>query len=260
MFMVVAAAGALWIPGKDATPPVGQSLAIPENPEQGAQSPRDEPVRMAPVVEGEISKMSTTPSEQREVEELAFDLEPIQHEPVATSDIETDDDVSNDPEQAIALQAVPDVIEPPEATNPDGLAETEESTPIGQDRVASDPPEPPANTLAEKVSRAQFTTGIQRREPIDRVEDVVYADGNGPERLYYFTELQDMKGETVTHRWEHEGKVVAEVRFKVAGDRWRVNSSKYLPPSMTGRWQVVVTDSRGQSMTTDRFVYRGPGS
>ena len=113
-------------------------------------------------------------------------------------------------------------------------------------------------TQSPRVARAQFTNGIQDREPVDRVESVVRSDGQSNQQLYYFTDLRNLKGETVTHRWEHQGQQVAEVSFKVGGNRWRVFSRKSLPPDMTGEWQVVVSTSAGEPLQTASFVYQEP--
>ncbi len=115
-----------------------------------------------------------------------------------------------------------------------------------------------AGTQSPRVARAQFTNGIQDREPVDRVESVVRSDGQTNQQLYYFTDLRNLKGETVTHRWEHQGQQVAEVSFKVGGNRWRVFSRKSLPPDMTGEWQVVVSASDGEPLQTASFVYQEP--
>jgi hypothetical protein len=109
--------------------------------------------------------------------------------------------------------------------------------------------------LPENIARAQLTTGIEAREPIDRIESVVFTEGQQLKRLFYFTELRDMKGETIIHRWEHEGEVVAEVKFDVRGNRWRVYSSKYLSPEMTGQWRVIVVNSKGESLISANFMF-----
>lgn len=114
------------------------------------------------------------------------------------------------------------------------------------------------NISSSNVARAQFTTGIEAREPIDRVGLVFSADGEPIRTLYYFTELVNMSGETVTHRWVHDGVIVAEIPFHIGGDRWRVYSSKDLTPMMEGQWQVVVTDTQGDVIRTDRFMFQGP--
>lgn len=108
-----------------------------------------------------------------------------------------------------------------------------------------------------EIIRAQFTTGIKKREPIDEAGPVILAKKD-LKRLYYFTEVKGMAGETLIHRWEHEGEVMAKVRFPIGGDPWRTYSSKYLTPAMTGQWRVIVTDSKGNSLHASRFVYRSP--
>jgi type II secretory pathway predicted ATPase ExeA len=104
-----------------------------------------------------------------------------------------------------------------------------------------------------KVVRAQFTTGIREREPINQLGPVIQAAKAG--QLYYFTELRNMRGETITHRWEYEGRVVTEVPFRIKSDSWRVYSRKQLTPATKGNWLVVVTDSKGEVIRRDSFKY-----
>jgi hypothetical protein len=113
------------------------------------------------------------------------------------------------------------------------------------------------------VARAQFTTGIEAREPVDRVTAVFSTNGevfslNGwpLPALYYFTEITDGSGETVIHRWEYNGRVMAETSFDIGKDRWRVYSRTELPSGMPGRWRVVVTDARGNVLKTNTLVYQ----
>lgn len=105
------------------------------------------------------------------------------------------------------------------------------------------------------VARAQFTHGIVEREPTDRIDSVFYASGEDTDRLYYFTELIGLSGETITHRWEYEGQVIATVDFEIGGNRWRVYSIKTLLPSMLGEWRVVVVDAEGNALHTAEVTY-----
>ncbi len=98
-----------------------------------------------------------------------------------------------------------------------------------------------------EVARAAFATAIEDREPVDKVEKLP-ADH---QKVYFFTELRDMAGQTVTHRWEHDGKVQAEVKFNVKGPRWRVWSSKNLPTDATGEWKVSVVNGNGEVIAED---------
>ncbi|MGE0080112.1 MAG: DUF2914 domain-containing protein [Thiohalomonadaceae bacterium] len=108
----------------------------------------------------------------------------------------------------------------------------------------SAPAQAPAQSQAEvrgEVARAQFTSNVSEREPVDNLT-ALPADAS---RIYFFTELRDMEGQTVTHRWERDGQVMAEVPFNVGGARWRVWSSKNLDSGATGEWTVTVVDGAG---------------
>ncbi|MGI8739244.1 MAG: DUF2914 domain-containing protein [Gammaproteobacteria bacterium] len=121
--------------------------------------------------------------------------------------------------------------------------------------MAPEEPEVSTSVSSDHVARAQFTTRIDAREPVDRVGAVFPSNGQSLRTLFYFTEITGLNGETVTHRWEHEGQVVAEVSFDIGSDRWRAYSSKDLNQGMKGNWRVVVTDSKGEIIKTDSFAY-----
>lgn len=125
--------------------------------------------------------------------------------------------------------------------------------------AAGTPPVPAAAPTAASastapsgtVARAQFTTGIQDREPADELT----ALSNDKTEVFFFTELKNMAGGKITHRWEHDGKVMAEKSFDVDGNRWRVWSSKQLDPNWTGEWKVTVVDANGTTLATDTLSY-----
>jgi hypothetical protein len=121
------------------------------------------------------------------------------------------------------------------------------------DASAGEPSTEPAAAPkpAGTVARAAFSTDIENREPVDKVSTLE----NDKHKIYYFTELKDMAGATVTHRWEHGGKVMAEVPFKVGGNRWRVYSSKQLEGDWTGQWKVSVVDQSGATLAVNTFDY-----
>ena len=104
---------------------------------------------------------------------------------------------------------------------------------------------------AASVSRAQFTTDIRDREPIDQV---VILD-NRVSNVYFFSELRGLEGRTVSHRWEYEGRVISEVPFEVGGPRWRVYSRKTLDSEMLGKWTVIVVDQSGWPLHAGIFEY-----
>ncbi len=92
------------------------------------------------------------------------------------------------------------------------------------------------------VVRSIFTTAVQDREPVDKLNEA----SSEQNRVFYFTELRDMSGQTAIHRWEKDGEVQAEVKFDVRGPRWRVWSSKNMMPTQAGEWKVSVLNGAGE--------------
>ena len=101
------------------------------------------------------------------------------------------------------------------------------------------------------VARDAFTSAIEDREPVDNLTQIP----NSQQRVYYFSDLRGLEGQIVTHRWEYNDQVMAEVKFKVGGPRWRVYSSKNLLPEWQGKWTVVVLDESGWPLKASMFEY-----
>lgn len=101
------------------------------------------------------------------------------------------------------------------------------------------------------VARSAFTTEISDREPTENLQNLTNDNG----QVKFFTELRDMSGQTAIHRWEYDGKVVAEIEFNVKGPRWRVWSSKSLVPAWTGDWKVSVVNGAGEVISEKNLSY-----
>ncbi len=113
--------------------------------------------------------------------------------------------------------------------------------------VASEPPA--ASTV--RVARATFTTGVVDREPQDAIRTL----SNDNVEIFFFSEILDGAGATITHRWEWNGQMMAEVPFEVGGPRWRIFSSKKLNPTWLGEWTVSLVDAAGQVLSRESFQY-----
>ncbi|WP_018691285.1 DUF2914 domain-containing protein [Algicola sagamiensis] len=106
------------------------------------------------------------------------------------------------------------------------------------------------------VARSVLTTNIHAREPVDDLGHTVEADQGKEEKLYLFTDIRQMKGETVRHIWYFKGHPKAHVKFYIGGDRWRVYSSKRLTKTWLGDWHVDVVDSTGNVLHQHKFSYQ----
>ena len=110
-----------------------------------------------------------------------------------------------------------------------------------------------SNAFAGTVSRAVFTIGIDNREPVIMVDSISADSYNS---ISFFTELTGMTGETVTHQWMFDDKVMFEKSFEVGSDRWRVWTSKTLLPDWTGTWTVKVLNEDGAVLERKSFDYQ----
>lgn len=99
------------------------------------------------------------------------------------------------------------------------------------------------------VDRDKVTTGLIDREPQDEVTQL----GNDKSQVYYFTEVHGKPGDRVTHRWEYEGQLMAEVPFEIGSSRWRTYSSKELMPTWLGEWTVTAVDASGRVLSQKTF-------
>jgi len=101
------------------------------------------------------------------------------------------------------------------------------------------------------ISRSAFTTEIVDKEPLTELKQISV----DVTRAYFFTEITGLNGHTITHRWEYNGQVMAEVSFQVNANRWRTWSSKNLLSSWVGKWQVSVLDEGGNVIDQSEFEY-----
>lgn len=118
-------------------------------------------------------------------------------------------------------------------------------------KAAVSPPAAPPN---ESVARSQLTSAVRGREPVDQLASRVKIGKAGSRKLFYFTELKGLTGETIFHRWEHDGQTMVTLRFNVGSDRWRGYSSKTIPATQTGEWRVVVANAEGDVLASSQFV------
>jgi hypothetical protein len=101
------------------------------------------------------------------------------------------------------------------------------------------------------IARAQFTTVVVDREPVDDITELP----NNITKIHFFSDQRGMKDQPLTHRWEYNGKVMAEIKFEIGGPRWRVKSSKNLLPNQLGKWKVSIVDWAGEVIAEKTFTY-----
>ncbi|CAC9540804.1 hypothetical protein [uncultured Gammaproteobacteria bacterium] len=95
-----------------------------------------------------------------------------------------------------------------------------------------------ANWPHENISQAVFSKSVDNRQPIVIITEADDSLG----KIYFFTNVRNLAGERITHRWIFKDQVKAKISFKIKGDRWRVWSSKNIWHTWTGLWTVEVLD------------------
>ena len=103
----------------------------------------------------------------------------------------------------------------------------------------------------QNISKAEFATEIIDREPSNIVGEL----NNTLGKIYFFTNLRNLQGQTVIHRWIYNDKVMASISFDVKGPRWRVWSSKNLWYTWLGKWKVQVFADNSELLYEKEFNY-----
>ena len=102
------------------------------------------------------------------------------------------------------------------------------------------------------ISEAVFAKDVKERTPVEIITEADQSLG----KIYFFTNIRNLSGDRITHRWVYKDKVKAEVSFDIKGDRWRVWSSKNLWHTWTGTWRVDVINAQGEVLLSNTFNYQ----
>lgn len=125
---------------------------------------------------------------------------------------------------------------PPQFAQPSEPPKVQASSP-----VPTSPREPAPKAASGSVARGIFTSRVENREPVDNFA----ALPPGTQRIYFFTELNNLGGQTVRHRWELNGTFQGESTFEVRGWHWRAWSMKTVD-GRAGTWKVKVLNAAGE--------------
>ena len=103
----------------------------------------------------------------------------------------------------------------------------------------------------ENISNAEFAMEIKDRTPLNIIEELDNSFG----KIYFFTNIRNLQGQSIRHRWIYKNKVMAEVEFDINGPRCRVWSSKNLWPTWLGEWSVEVLNENSEVLYKKEFNY-----
>jgi hypothetical protein len=104
------------------------------------------------------------------------------------------------------------------------------------------------------VANATFTSAISEGAPVDFRQEF----SSTVPVVYYYGELLDLNGQTVTFRWSLEGKRMQESIVKVTRDRQPSWSAMKMQPQWTGDWTAEVVDGKGRVLDRRNFALNAP--
>lgn len=105
-----------------------------------------------------------------------------------------------------------------------------------------------------RLSRAQLTSALSEYEPVDQLSSSLDLPDKGVMKVFFFSELTNLKGETVYHEWYQGDRRVARITIRPHRSPMRASSSKFINRQMTGEWRVKVVTSAGVTLGEYHFV------
>ncbi|ABC30750.1 conserved hypothetical protein [Hahella chejuensis KCTC 2396] len=111
----------------------------------------------------------------------------------------------------------------------------------------------PVKIFSDAISRAQLTQELDDSEPTNALRDSIVMNDEGLLRIYLFTEMMDMTGQTLYHEWYRDDKRVARIRIRPHRSPMRASSSKFIDRHMLGQWTVKVTGPEGNILAEAAF-------
>ena len=111
-----------------------------------------------------------------------------------------------------------------------------------------------SHPASENVTSMAFTTSIDDGKPAASQK----AFENTVNEIYFYTVLEGLEGQSVTHRWKYAGRVISNAAIAVTGDPFPTWSSNKMESNWTGFWTVEVLDKNDKVVGVSTFEYNHP--
>ena len=107
--------------------------------------------------------------------------------------------------------------------------------------------------INKNIIRALLTFKINNNEPVDEIILPLKLSKNKSTSVYYFVELNAMKGRTVYHEWLLDGELITRKKVNISDDTWRTSSRQLFAYSARTNWIVRLVDESGQLLNEIHF-------
>jgi hypothetical protein len=141
------------------------------------------------------------------------------------------------------------------------LLKSNDSSTVAKDHaISTEAPTPAAPPVIQKteiktgsVLRALLTTKVINNEPVDELPIPLKVSKKGSTWIYYFVELNAMKGKTIYHEWLLDGQLISRKKVTVADDIWRTSSRQVFKLTSQTNWTVRLVDDAGKIISQKYF-------
>ncbi len=107
--------------------------------------------------------------------------------------------------------------------------------------------------LNSHLARARLAKEVSDLEPYGEVELPIIINAHKAQGIFYFTDIVNMKGNTVFHEWLKQENSIYKRKFIIRGNRWRVSTSKLFDMNSAGAWQVRLITASGEILNKINF-------
>jgi len=116
----------------------------------------------------------------------------------------------------------------------------------------------PVKILDTHINKAQLSSNLVKGLPVDNLSSQVLMSEEGIIRVHLYTEMENLRGQSLFHHWYLNGEKQARVRVPINHNQQRSSSSKFINRQMLGKWTVQVLDEQGKAYIEVNFEVVSP--
>lgn len=113
-------------------------------------------------------------------------------------------------------------------------------------------PKPHLSSDHSMVLRAQLSSAIVSREPVDSI-DAVYLKPDETKPIYFYVHLKNQQRRNIRIDWYYNNKLDSQLRLQVLNNNWRTHASKQLDHRRLGSWRVELIDEQENQLAAREF-------
>jgi hypothetical protein len=156
--------------------------------------------------------------------------------------------------QSIQIQKIETNISQLPTAPPDTnvIKETQSPVIVKLPTITQTSKETPAQ-ISGSVVRALLAKGIWQNEPFRKISGTIKVNSKDATGIFYFTELENMKDQSIFHIWRYKGDIIFKKQKHVTENQWQTYTSKLFTKRSIGSWSVETVDSNNRQLNLINF-------